>query len=127
MAGVERRLMPQLMGASEIANRLGRSRQRIQQLAERDDFPAPFQDLCMGRVWWAHEVEEWTRRWRAGELPCVREFDDDTVQYLAERVADCLAEQGCAFIDGEPVDVLAEFLRLFLETIGLSLSNDSRH
>nr|WP_043516052.1 MULTISPECIES: hypothetical protein [unclassified Actinoplanes] len=54
------------MGAREIAVRLGVSRQRIQQLADRDDFPAPFQELKMGRVWWEQEVEEWIRRWQSG-------------------------------------------------------------
>lgn len=40
-----------LMGAREISVRLGLSRQRVQQLAERPDFPAPVASLRRGRVW----------------------------------------------------------------------------
>lgn len=116
---MDRLLLPQLMGSSEIAVRLGLSRQRIQQLAERDDFPEPFQELRMGRVWWTHEVEEWIRRWRAGESPRTHDCCADTARHLAERVADCLAERGEAFLDGEPVDTLARFLRLFLASSGI--------
>ncbi len=47
------------MGAGEIAKRLGLSRQRVQQLAERDDWPVPFDELAMGRVWRIEDIEEW--------------------------------------------------------------------
>ncbi|WP_436530605.1 helix-turn-helix transcriptional regulator [Actinoplanes sp. HUAS TT8] len=48
-----------LMGAGEIAKRLGLSRQRVQQLAERDDWPEPFDELAMGRVWLKADIEAW--------------------------------------------------------------------
>ncbi|GAA2894083.1 hypothetical protein Acy02nite_55560 [Actinoplanes cyaneus] len=53
-----------LMGAREIAVRMGLSRQRIQQLAERPDFPAPVASLRMGRVWRTTEIESWLRTYR---------------------------------------------------------------
>lgn len=53
------------MGAGEIAKRLGLSRQRVQQLAERDDWPEPFDELSMGRVWLISDIEEWICRQRA--------------------------------------------------------------
>ncbi|GLW29451.1 hypothetical protein [Actinoplanes regularis] len=58
---------PRLMAAAEIAARLARSRQRVQQLTEREDFPEPYQELGMGRVWLAADVEAWIRiHWRTG-------------------------------------------------------------
>jgi predicted DNA-binding transcriptional regulator AlpA len=56
------------MGAGEIAKRLGLSRQRVQQLAERADWPPPFDELAMGRVWLITDIEEWIRRQRADLL-----------------------------------------------------------
>ena len=40
-----------LMGGQEIAVRMGLSRQRVHQLAERPNFPVPEAWLWMGRVW----------------------------------------------------------------------------
>ncbi|BCY12201.1 hypothetical protein L3i22_072890 [Actinoplanes sp. L3-i22] len=57
------------MGAGEIAKRLGLSRQRVQQLAERDDWPTPFDELAMGRVWLITDIEDWIRRQRADLNP----------------------------------------------------------
>jgi predicted DNA-binding transcriptional regulator AlpA len=60
------------MGAGEIAQRLGLSRQRVQQLAERDDWPEPFDELAMGRVWLITDIEAWIRQradQRRGEPP----------------------------------------------------------
>ncbi|WP_436531239.1 helix-turn-helix transcriptional regulator [Actinoplanes sp. HUAS TT8] len=84
-----------LMGAREIANRLGLSRQRVQQLADRDDFPAPFQTLFMGRVWLSHDIELWIRASRAGDV-------------AAEGVADCPAAHDCALVEDEQLDGRAE-------------------
>ncbi|MFI1995315.1 helix-turn-helix transcriptional regulator [Actinoplanes sp. NPDC020271] len=112
------------VGSREIAIRLGLSRQRIQQLADRDDFPAPLRELKMGRIWWEHEVEEWIHRWRAGEPPSLCAVRaDDGVRQLAERLADHLAEGGQAFLDDEIVGVLTEFLRLFLATTRAGLNH----
>jgi prophage regulatory protein len=48
-----------LMGAREIEARLGVSRQRVQQLAARPDWPAPYDELAMGKVWRKEDVEAW--------------------------------------------------------------------
>jgi predicted DNA-binding transcriptional regulator AlpA len=54
--------MGQLAGAAEIGRMLGGiSRQRVQQLVNRDDFPAPFDWLEMGKVWKREDVEAWAR------------------------------------------------------------------
>lgn len=50
---------PQLMGSAEIAELLGVSRQRVQQLIAKPDFPAPVADLAMGKVWRAEDVHAW--------------------------------------------------------------------
>lgn len=50
-----------LVGAQEIAQMLGVGRQRVYQLASRDDFPAPVVTLAMGNVWSAEEVRAWAK------------------------------------------------------------------
>jgi prophage regulatory protein len=54
-----RRSEIRLMGSGEIADRLGRSRQRIYQITSRKGFPDPIAALTMGQVWLAWDVEEW--------------------------------------------------------------------
>lgn len=56
----------QLMGAYEIRQRLGYSREWVQRLITRRDFPEPYQVLRMGSVWDADDVEEWIREYRPG-------------------------------------------------------------
>jgi prophage regulatory protein len=48
-----------LMGAREIEARLGVSRQRVQQLVAREDWPKPYDELAMGKVWRIADVEAW--------------------------------------------------------------------
>ena len=47
------------MGAKEIQDRLGISRQRAYVLINRRDFPPPRWQLAMGQVWDARDVEAW--------------------------------------------------------------------
>lgn len=54
----------QLMGAWEIRQRLGYSREWVQRLIARRDFPEPYQTLRMGSVWDADDVEAWVREHR---------------------------------------------------------------
>lgn len=37
------------------------SRQRVNQLADEDDFPQPEADLEMGRVWSREDIEDWAK------------------------------------------------------------------
>jgi predicted DNA-binding transcriptional regulator AlpA len=53
-----------LMGVKEIQQRLRLSRQRVQQLAERSDFPAPYEELAMGRIWLTRDIEAWISVYR---------------------------------------------------------------
>jgi predicted DNA-binding transcriptional regulator AlpA len=55
-----------LMGAAEIGARLNVSRQRVQQIVARPDFPKPAKELAMGKVWLTSEVEAWISRNRDG-------------------------------------------------------------
>lgn len=50
-----------LMGQTEIAARLGWSRQRTYIVTGRREFPAPRWELAMGKIWWAEDVETWIR------------------------------------------------------------------
>jgi predicted DNA-binding transcriptional regulator AlpA len=50
---------PALVGAYEVAQILGVSRQRVSQLMEAEGFPEPAATLGMGSVWLERDVEEW--------------------------------------------------------------------
>jgi len=51
----------ELVALGEIAAMLGVSRQRVGQLAQRDDFPKPVAVLSVGRIWERAAVEQWAR------------------------------------------------------------------
>lgn len=56
---------PETVGAAEIAQMLGLSRQRISQLTADDapyGFPPPWLRLRMGKIWLASDVREWAER-----------------------------------------------------------------
>lgn len=50
-----------LIGAAEIGELFGVSRQRVQQLVNRPDFPRPIVELAMGKVWDGEDVRRWGR------------------------------------------------------------------
>jgi prophage regulatory protein len=51
-----------LVGVAEVAAMLGVTRQRVNQLVSRPDFPKPEVELSAGRIWRREEVETWARR-----------------------------------------------------------------
>jgi len=53
-----------LMGQMEIAERLGVTRQRVQQLIAKPNWPEPFDVLAMGKVWWIKDIDDWIREHR---------------------------------------------------------------
>lgn len=56
--------VPALVGAQEIAVRLGVSRQRVQQLVARPGFPPAACELAMGKAWRSEDIEAWVRVYR---------------------------------------------------------------
>lgn len=50
-----------LVGSAEIGRLLGVSRQRVQQLVSRPDFPEPEVVLDMGKVWRKADVLAWAK------------------------------------------------------------------
>jgi hypothetical protein len=50
-----------LIGAAEIGELFNVSRQRVQQLVNRPDFPRPVVELAMGKVWKTEDVLRWGR------------------------------------------------------------------
>ena len=50
-----------LVGTYEIADMLGVSRQWVDRLSHRDDFPGPEVELQGGRVWKREAIEKWAR------------------------------------------------------------------
>jgi predicted DNA-binding transcriptional regulator AlpA len=53
-----------LVTGADIARRLGVSRERVSQLAERDDFPEPLGRIGGSLVWNGPDVDAWAERWR---------------------------------------------------------------
>ena len=53
------------MGATEIRERTGWSRQWTYTVTHRRDFPAPRWVLAAGEIWWADDVERWIAENRA--------------------------------------------------------------
>lgn len=51
-----------LVGVAEIAELLKVTRQRVQQLTQRDDFPDPEAVLSAGKVWKRSDVEAWAKK-----------------------------------------------------------------
>lgn len=51
----------ELAGASEVAALLGVSRQQVDRLATRDDFPLPVAVLKTGRIWRIRDIEKWIK------------------------------------------------------------------
>jgi hypothetical protein len=60
-----------LAGTAEAREILGVSRQRLHELAERPDFPAPKAVLTAGKLWDRADIEEFNRTWdrRPGRPP----------------------------------------------------------
>lgn len=54
---------PELLAATDVAEVLGVSRQRVHQLAERRDFPAPYVRLGSGPVWTRPAIEAFNQSW----------------------------------------------------------------
>ncbi|MDG4792982.1 hypothetical protein [Micromonospora sp. WMMD1082] len=54
----------ELMGPWEIAQRLGVTRSRFQQIAMRPSFPRPYQELRATKVWLKSDVEAWIAEYR---------------------------------------------------------------
>jgi predicted DNA-binding transcriptional regulator AlpA len=55
---------PELLAASDVAELLGVSRQRVHQLhADRADFPAPYARLGSGPIWTRPAIEAFDRSW----------------------------------------------------------------
>lgn len=50
-----------LYGTSEIADRLGVTRQRAHVISRQKGFPEPYDVLTMGSVWRIEDVEAWIR------------------------------------------------------------------
>lgn len=67
------------MGQAEIADRLGVSRQRVQQLISKTGFPTPFDVLAMGKVWWIKDIDEWIRVNRPGLHDVEPGADDEPI------------------------------------------------
>lgn len=52
----------QLVGVAEIAEKLGVSRQRVNQIVQTHyDFPTPLAELSAGRIWRLRDVEKWIK------------------------------------------------------------------
>ena len=53
---------PDLVSRVEIADLLGVSQQRVHQLMQREDFPAPLVELAIGQIWRRSTIERWAKQ-----------------------------------------------------------------
>lgn len=53
--------MHHLVGAAEVADMLGVSRQRVHQLAVQLGFPEPVVTLAAGKIWERAAIEAWLK------------------------------------------------------------------
>jgi predicted DNA-binding transcriptional regulator AlpA len=61
---LERTRMPDLVGAGEVCELLGVSRQRLHQIRhEKADFPKPIVELAAGPLWTRPAIESWASTW----------------------------------------------------------------
>ena len=52
-----------LVGVAEIAEMLGRTRQRVHQLIrENHDFPQPVAELSAGKIWLRQDIQAWVEK-----------------------------------------------------------------
>lgn len=56
--------VPELMSATEVADELGVTRQRVHQLRANPAFPAPLADLRGGAIWEADAIRTFNRQWQ---------------------------------------------------------------
>jgi prophage regulatory protein len=52
-------VFPRYVGAHEIRDMLGVSRQRVYQLAGQPGFPKPVATLAQGKIWLIADIESW--------------------------------------------------------------------
>lgn len=64
--------IPPLVGAYEIRDMLGVTRQRVQQIVNTKGFPDPVVSLRMGKAWLKADVEAWVRDNRRAAPPAHR-------------------------------------------------------
>jgi predicted DNA-binding transcriptional regulator AlpA len=58
-----------LVGAHEIRDLLGVSRQRVYQLAAQSDFPQPVATLAQGKIWAIDDIAAWMGTHRPAQHP----------------------------------------------------------
>jgi len=73
-----------LVGAHEVRELLGVSRQRVYQLAAKSGFPRPVATLAQGKIWLLGDIE----RWLAGRGM----FDKELGKSIGEQVRDLNAD-----------------------------------
>lgn len=56
-------VLDELVTAADVARMLGVSRERVRELAKRDDFPAPAGRVARSLVWRRPEIEAWIQEW----------------------------------------------------------------
>jgi len=60
---LERPNFPWILGAAEVADRLGVSKQRLSQLRQAGNFPEPIRTLASGPIWLAGAIDSFVETW----------------------------------------------------------------
>src|SRR5260370_29731317 len=72
-----------LVTGGELARRLGVSRERVRQLAQRPDFPTPLGRLGQANIWGWTAVDEWRRA--NGRVPSVEIYSATDPPHVPNR------------------------------------------
>ena len=106
-------MMAELLGVAEIAQMVGVSRQRVNELVRSDpDFPAPEAELAAGRIWAREDIERWmAARFLSQKGAVVTEIAGATVVHPkafadAELVGDTLMRPKPVVLDLRGLDVM---------------------
>jgi predicted DNA-binding transcriptional regulator AlpA len=119
-----------LVGAAEIADLLGVSRQRVNELARTSqEFPSPVAELAAGRIWERESIEAWARRRGYADEVRIVAFagvaveSPATPEDLSRAVAELRAGQP-VLVDCRGTSALA-FQRIADAALGVSLAIDA--
>jgi prophage regulatory protein len=66
-----------LVGTGELLHMLGVSRTRVAFLVKQPDFPEPYDELIMGKVWRLEDVQAWAEQRRRTLQPLAAADDGD--------------------------------------------------
>jgi len=118
---------PALVGVSEIAKLLGVSKQRVSELRQRPDFPAPIAELAAGPVWMLPSLQQFLKGWtrKPGRPPQIVILDRNAVQ-LSGRVTAGFFRRARGIIESMCIQNDPRTLSLHMEDLEIDAATAER-